>query len=196
MKKILILMLVFVMAFSFAACDPKEDTTAVFAEFKAAAEASSSYSKITVETKVDTDIAGELKSSIVTEIAEDGSKTITYTRDVLDSSDALAAPKTETKTITCDASGTYSDGGSFVEANKLALGFKLSLATDKLLDYSVSESALSASISKDNVESVLGVNFGADVDIVITLAGGKVSFVSVSYTDANGYAVATTCTYE
>ena len=196
MKKILILMLVFVMAFSFAACTQTEDTTAVFAEFKASAEASGSYSKITVETKVGTDIAGELKSSIVTVFAEDGSKTITYTRDVHDSGDALAAPKPETKTITCDASGTYSDGGTFVEENKLALGFKLSLATDKLLNYSVSANALSASVSKDNVESVLGVSFGADVDLVITLAGGKVSFVSVSYTDANGYAVSTTCTYE
>ena len=195
MKKILILMLVFVMALSVVACSPAADPTADFAAIKAAAEASTSYSTITVTTKVTTDIAGALESSIETAFAEDGSKTITYTYDVLDASDAFAVPEKKTEVITCNAAGTYSDGGAFVSENQLALGFKLALNADNIAEYSVSANALSAKVAADKTESVLGVNFGADVDVVVTVAAEKLAYISVVYTDANGYAVEITCTY-
>jgi hypothetical protein len=84
-------------------------------------------------------------------------------------------------TITCDAEGNYSDGGSFVGSNPAATGVKADL--NKLKNYVTSETTLTATVAKADTASVFGTAYGSDVTLVVTKNSSSIVSVSLAYAD-------------
>ena len=129
---------------------------------------------------------------------EDGSATITYYRDVINDAN-VDTDEVKTRisgTVTCDASGNYSDGGEFagnIPAAKGKVSFKFQ---EKKMKYTITSGGdvLNATVKAANTESVLGVAMGADTDITVTKADGKIVSFTMSYTTAQG-PVSVNCFY-
>ena len=54
------------------------------------------------------------------------------------------------------------------------------------MTYTVDGGILTATVSAENVQSVLGVDTGAETTVKLTVANGVVSSLTVSYTTAEG----------
>lgn len=185
MKKILILILALLSVFTFAACDGGEVTDTQFDEFKLAYNATVPV-KIKVDVLFETTL-GDLNSSFETTFNPNGSSKIVYSYDVFNeiSSDG-EIKSTVSGEIECDKDGNYSDGGEFVGKNSVVSGVKLNLDASLIKSYSIEGDVLTATVAKENVKAVTGVDFGADTVLMITKADGKIISVSASYTAPTG----------
>ena len=206
MKKILVLMLALVCAFSMFACgdetptptpDPDDgDNTVVLNidDFTAALNASTPK---TAAIKVDmTNALGTLSASYDVVYAEDGSAAINYTREEFNE---IGEGTTETKstitgTVAMSKDGVLSDTAALGGTGAL-VNAKISLSLDKITA-TRDENVLTATVSAANTASVLGVAIDADVTLILYIADGTVSSFSLNYAiGANTYAVSCGYTY-
>ncbi len=207
MKKLLIIMLALLMTFSFVACGETGDggsgdggsgdekgseETISFDEFVAAYSATVPV-KITVNTKLTT-VLGDLNSTVETVFNPNGSSTINYSYEAFNEiSDSAETKSVISGTVECDKNGNYSDGGEFVGQNSTVTGIKLNLDAS-LMECSINGDVLTANIKAENVKAVTGVDFGADVVLMITKSAGKIISVTANYSSANG-PVSIVCSY-
>lgn len=185
MKKFLILILAILTVFTFAACGGEEVTDTEFEEFKLAYSATVP-AKIKVDVLFET-VLGDLNSSFETTFNPNGSSEIVYSYEQFNEiSGDSATVSTVSGTIECDKDGNYSDGGEFVGKNTVVSGVKLNLDASLIKSYSVEGDVLTATVAKENVKVVTGIDFGADTVLMITKADGKIISVTARYTTQNG----------
>ncbi len=185
MKKILVMLLALTLAFSMFSCGGDEQIEA----FVAAIE-ETNPNTLTVTVKQESEL-GTLNAVYNTVYAEDGSFVMEYAYDVFNSAATSATEgvvSTKTGTVTCDKDGNYSDGGEFKGKNETSTGLTIDLEYKKFENYTISQdgTVLTAEISADISENVLGINLGVDSVLVITRAGNQVSTVSLVYTTEQG----------
>jgi hypothetical protein len=191
MKKILSIALVFLMAFSFAAC--KEETPpSVFADFESAIY-STPASVVTVSTKLESK-NGELNSLVTTTFNPDGSAKISYTvekfaEDFNDPDGKVTVPGE----VTLNKDGTYSDGGAFAGQLNVVSGVNLSLVADKM-DYKIEGNVLSGTVKAENTADIFGVSYPVDVYFILTINANRVVSITLNYTLPEG-AVTAVCSY-
>lgn len=157
--------------------EPQEDKRDAFVS----AIGATNPEKVTVTVKTTTKY-GELTSTYVTTFAADGSFTVDYTVEKFN--DSLEATSTELKivetgTITCNADGSYSDGGAFAGSNPQATGVKLNIKSDKVTEYNVNGDNFNATVKAADTKDVFGVEYKNDATLVLTKNNGKIVSASV-----------------
>ena len=181
MKKILALILALTCAFALFACG-KEDGpvyTEDAAEFITAFGATDPAS-IKVTVTADT-AEGTLTSTYTTVYTAGKISEITYTIETIPGINSTEDLEVLTGTVTCDASGTYSDGGEI--ANKLgATGIKFDYDSNKISTFTVDGNVLAITVAAADTEAVLGYAIGSDALVTVTKAEGKITSVALSYT--------------
>ena len=178
-------------AFFFVSCG-EDDQLKAFSKAISATQPSKVEGTVTMYTEF-----GPLTATYNADIAEDGSFVLNYAYDLFN--DIQSADKDEVTgkvegTVTYK-DGTFSDSSltSKVPAEAVAAKVKLS---DKV-SYTVSDdgNVLAATVKAANTKSVLGVEYAADVTMVLTKANGKIVSLSLTYTLAEGK-VEVTCNYK
>jgi len=209
MKKILALLLIVSCVFALGSCKlinkiknkgnddgPGFDTDAV-AAVQAKIDASVPQSaNVTVTLK---SVYGNVNGEYDVTYNADGSATVVYCYEKLNSFNA-DDPADDYKssysgTTTVGADGTVTDelGGT---ASVEAITFDINLDSSKLESATVQGSILNATVKAENTAAVLGVNIGADVNIVISTASVGVASVAISYTSSAGVVeISATYTY-
>lgn len=202
MKKFLILMLALVCAFAMFACgdDPvipgpdggdKVPTELNIDEFVAAVNASSPK---TAEIKVKMENAlGTLNAEYDVVYTGDGAAAVNYTREVFNEIGAEELKSTVTGIAAITKDGVIDSQA--LGATGSVVMTKLNLQLDKMTA-SKDGSVLTATVSAANTASVLGVDFGADVTLVLYIANGTVSSFSLNYiVGANTFEASCAYTY-
>lgn len=177
-------------AFFFVSCG--DDQLAAFSK----AISATKPSKVEGSVKMYTEF-GPLTVEYDADIAEDGSFVLNYAYDVFNSIES--ADKNDV-TGKVEGTVTYKDGAfsdtslaAKIPAEAVAAKVKLS---DKMT-YTVSDdgNVLAATIKAANTKSVLGVEYEADVSMVLTKANDKIASLSLTYTLAEGK-VEVVCSYK
>lgn len=181
MKKILALILVLACSFALFACG--EDPAPVYAE--EAAEFITAFGATTINTlnvTVTTETAeGTLTATYTTTYAAGKISSITYSIETIPGLDSTEDLEVLTGTVSCDASGTYSDGGEI--ANKLgATGIKFDYNSDKISNFTVDGNVLAITVAAADTEAVLKCAIDSDALVTVTKAEGKITSVALSYT--------------
>ena len=202
MKKFLILMLALVCALAMFACgdDPvipgpdggdKVPTELNIDEFVAAVNASSPK---TAEIKVKMENAlGTLNAEYDVVYTGDGAAAVNYTREVFNEIGAEEPKSTVTGIAAITKDGAIDSQA--LGATGSVVMTKLNLQLDKMTA-SKDGSVLTATVSAANTASVLGVDFGADVTLVLYIANGTVSSFSLNYiVGANTFKASCAYTY-
>ena len=193
-------MLALVCAFAMFACgdDPvipgpdggdKVPTELNIDEFVAAVNASSPK---TAEIKVKMENAlGTLNAEYDVVYTGDGAAAVNYTREVFNEIGAEELKSTVTGIAAITKDGAIDSQA--LGATGSVVMTKLNLQLDKMTA-SKDGSVLTATVSAANTASVLGVDFGADVTLVLYIANGTVSSFSLNYiVGANTFEVS--CSY-
>ena len=183
MKKFLALLLVCVMAFAIVSCENGgSEPETLFGKFEKAIDQTPA-SKITVNTKMTTELGIVLHSTVETTFNPNGSANVHFYIERFNSD--FTSPEviiTKIGTVTLNADGTYSDGGEFADTLGTNISsVKLNLDEAKLDSYSIEGDVLSASVSAENTASVLGTAIDYDVDLMITVGSGRIVSVVVNY---------------
>ena len=191
MKKLLIILLALTCAFALFSCG--DDGVSV-EEFKKAINATNP-TEIEV-TIVQETANGNLAAEMTTTFAEDGSFVIVGFYERFTGASSLEDKESIPINVSCNASGSYSDGGDFAGSNPASTGAKLNLGAKKLQP-TISEDGkvLTVTVGAANTKAVLGVEYAQDVVLVITINDGKVISYTMSYTNEFG-AVSVVCTYK
>ena len=189
MKKIFAIILALACTFAMFACGG-DDATAYQTDAKdfISAIESTEVTKLGVKVTAETEL-GELTSTYTTEYAADGTSTMTYAIEKFLTSDATDEKGVDEGTVTCDANGNYSDGGA-VSGKLGATGISFDADSDKITNYEINGNTLTVIVSAADTAAVLGYEIASDAVVVITVADGKVTDVSLSYTG-----VTIECTY-
>ena len=178
-------------AFFFVSCGGDEQLTA-FSKAISATKPSKVEGTVTMYTEF-----GPLTATYKADIAEDGSFVLNYAYDVFN--DIQSADKSDV-TSKVEGTVTYKDGvfsdtslTSKVPAEAVAAKVKLS---DKM-SYTVSDdgNVLAATVKAADTKAVLGVEYAADVTMVLTKANDKIVSLSLTYTLAEGK-VEVVCSYK
>ena len=155
-----------------------------FSEFVKAAAATASPKTSVITARLESSY-GTLKSVLSIEYATDGSSVMVYNGQRYGSialGEAYIVDE-DPITVTCDASGNYSDGGELA-GNVVASGaFGLNLVEGKLRDAKIEGDILYATVFSADTADVLGINLGATTSIAVAIKDGKINSVSVSYRD-------------
>lgn len=126
---------------------------------------------------------------------EDGSAKVTYTYELFNEFNA-ESPATELKTAYSGEVNVSATGELDAELNGVAsveaISFELNLDESKLTDASVEAGVLTATVSAENTESVLGVNVGYDVSISVSTGADRVTSVAITYVSNAGNVEITT----
>ena len=196
MKKIIALLLALVCVVGLTACgqetgpdgnDLDEFTAAVAAADPASAE---------LETKVSSTTFGvSLEGVYNIAYNEDGSATVSYTYEQLRLigddvavGDGIKETVEGVATVAADGTVTVTEGNGSVGAQITAVaGIKLNLNASKMT-YTVSAGMLSATVKAADTAAVFGTAISADVNLVLTVANGAVSAITVTYNTADGQA--------
>ena len=186
MKKILCLALALLMCASLMiACGddpaPEVDDLKAFTDALAASAPKTAKVNTTLESAL-----GELNAEYSVTYGEDGTAELVFTREQFNeiTADTTEFKSTVTGSASIDAAGNLT-GDLGEGAVSAATVLKLALAKDKMT-YTVDGGILTATVSAENVQSVLGVNTGAETTVKLTVANGVVSSLTVSYTTAEG----------
>lgn len=136
--------------------------------------------KIQISVKSDFGVDGVLESSYTVTFEDDGSFVIVGETErfnlTFEGDDIIV----KSVNVTYDAeSGTYSDGGDFVGENPVATGLNLNLGA--LLDYTTTETTLSAVVPLEAAAGVLGSAYDSDVTLLVTKGDGKIASLSIAY---------------
>ena len=181
MKKILTLILVLACSFALFACgeDPAPAYTEEAAEFITAFGATTVNSlNVTVTTET---TEGTLTATYTTTYNADKTSTMTYSIETIPGLDSTEDLEVITGTVTCDASGNYSDGGA-ISGKIGATGIPFNYASDKISTFSVDGNVLAITVAAADTEAVLGYAIGSDALVTVTKAEGKITSVALSYT--------------
>ena len=181
MKKILTLILVLTCAFALFACgeDAAPTYTEEAAEFITAFGATS-ISSLKVTVVADT-AEGTLTSTYTTTYNADKTGTMTYSIETVPGLDSAEDKVVLTGTVTCDASGNFSDNGEI--SDKLgATGVKFDYDSDKIDTFEVDGNVLAITVAAADTEAVLGYAIGSDALVTVTKADGKITSIALSYT--------------
>lgn len=189
MKKFLVVLLALACALTMFACGDEE--TVDLSAFNNAAT-SSKPASATLEVSLDSTL-GSLAAKYDIAYAADGSATVNYTREQFN---AAGSSNDEVKsevsgTVNCDASGKLADAAAFGVDTIPGTNFNFDATK---MSVTVNGNVLSATVSADNTEAVLGANYGADVTLVYTINDGKVASFSMAYTTTVG-AISISCAY-
>ena len=186
MKKILCLALALLMCASLMiACGddpaPEVDDLKAFTDALAASAPKTAKVNTTLESTL-----GELTAEYSVTYGEDGTAELVFTREQFNeiTADTTEFKSTVTGSASIDAAGNLT-GDLGEGAVSAATVLKLALAKDKMT-YTVDGGILTATVSAENVQSVLGVDTGAETTVKLTVANGVVSSLTVSYTTAEG----------
>ena len=189
MKKIISIMLALACAltcsFALASCGEPADTTPeptevsyseVVTPFVNAVKATAAN---TVDATIKVDVQGEtLNAAYHTVKNADGTKTMTYSVEVINTDNSADNKSLVTGEATSDASGVFTD--EYAKAFG-ANGLSLNLAAYTGKDFDVSNNVLRITVPANDVATVLGAAVGADAVVVVTINGGKVTSVTVNY---------------
>lgn len=186
MKKILCLALALLMCASLMiACGddpaPEVDDLKAFTDALAASAPKTAKVNTTLESAL-----GELNAEYSVTYGEEGTAELVFTREMFNeiTADTTEFKSTVTGSASIDAAGNLT-GDLGEGAVSAATVLKLALAKDKMT-YTVDGGILTATVSAENVQSVLGVSTGAETTVKLTVANGVVSSLTVSYTTAEG----------
>ena len=184
MKKILIVLLALTCAFAMFSCGGS-------ASIKDFEESINNTDPAAIELQITSDTAfGALSADFKTTFAEDGSFVIdgSYEKFNTTTEGASADVKTVVPVkITCDANGSYSDGGAFAGSNPAATGSKLVLNKKLNAEISKDGNVLTATVKAADTEAVFGVAYATDVALVITQNSGKIVSYTMEYATDYGY---------
>jgi hypothetical protein len=181
MKKILALILVLACSFALFACG--EDAAPSYAEQAAEFITAFGATEITaLNVTVTTEIAdGTLTATYNTAYNADKTGTMTYSIETIPGLDSAEDLEVLTGTITCDANGTWSDGGAI--SGKLgASGIKFDYDSSKISNFTVDGNVLAITVAAADTEAVIGCALGTDALVTVTKAEGKIVSVALSYT--------------
>lgn len=186
MKKILCLALALLMCASLMiACGdepaPEVDDLKAFTDALAASAPKTAKVNTTLESAL-----GALNAEYSVTYGEGGAAELVFTREQFNeiTADTTEFKSTVTGSASIDAAGNLT-GDLGEGAVSAATVLKLALAKDKMT-YTVDGGILTATVSAENVQSVLGVDTGAETTVKLTVANGVVSSLTVSYTTAEG----------
>lgn len=182
MKKILALILALTCAFALFACGD-DKTGAVYTEDAAefiTAFGATDPASIKVTVTADT-TEGTLTSTYTTVYSAGKISEITYSIETIPGINSTEDLEVLTGTVTCDASGNYSDGGTI--AGKLgATGIKFDYDSNKINNFQIDGNVLAITVAAADTEAVIGYALGTDATITATKADGKIISVTLTYT--------------
>ncbi len=181
MKKILALILALTCAFALFACGDDE-TGAVYTEDAAefiTAFGATNPASVNVTVTADT-AEGTLTSTYTTVYTAGKISEITYSIETIPGIDSTEDIVVLTGTVTCDASGNYSDGG--VIASKLgATNIKFDYDSNKINNFTIDGNVLSITVAAADTEAVIGYAISSDAVVTVTKGDGQIKFVTLSY---------------
>ena len=184
MKKIFAVLLIACMALSFAAC--KDDNTTPPADVTAftAAIAATNPTGAIITVKTTTAI-GDLNARYTVAYNAEGGATVNYEYEMFNEFDP-ADPDAETKstvsgTATLAADGTYTGDATGSVVVTAGTAIDLTAVVDQA---TVNEAGdiLTVVVPAASTESVIGTAVATDVTLVITISGGAVEAVTITYT--------------
>lgn len=203
MKKIIALLLIVSCVFALGSCKlinkikdkgqgtDEPQTVVIDTEAVAAIQAKIDASvpdKANITVVLDS-VLGEIKGEYKLVYNMDGSATVEYYYEKLNSFDEAALENeyksTVTGTTTVAADGTVTDpiGGT---ASVEAVTFDINLDASKLASATVSGGVLIAKVKAADTLAVLGTEIGADVDLVISTGTLGITSVAISYNTQSG----------
>lgn len=181
MKKILTLILVLTCAFALFACgeDPAPVYTEEAADFITAFGATTVSSlKVTVTAET---AEGTLTSTYTTAYNADKTGTMTYSIETIPGLDSTENLEVLTGTITCDASGKWSDDGAI--SGKLgATGVNFDIDSSVIKTFTVDGNVLAITVPAADTQAVIGYAVGSDALISVIKADGQISSITLTYT--------------
>lgn len=188
MKKIFALLLIACMAFSFAACgkgDGEEQTVTDVSAFNTAIAATNPTGAV-LNVKTTTAI-GDLNAKYTVVYNADGTAVVTYEVEKLNTFDP-ANPDAETKstvtgTVNLAADGSYT--GDAISGNVADIAAGVSVDLTAVADKATVNEAgdiLTVVVPAASTESVIGTAVASDVTLVVTVSGGTVEQISITYT--------------
>lgn len=191
MKKIITILLLALLTFSFASCG-EGDGPSVDGFVAAVNNANPEAIEITIKSAT---ALGELSGTYTVTYNEDGSFTIDYVYEKFNDIGEGDDLKSEvTGKVTCDKNGNYSDGGSLTGKVALAEGAKINLAKVKAT-ISADGNSLTATVKAEDTKAVLGVELPSDAELVIIKSGDAIVSYSIKYSNASGD-VTVSCEYK
>ena len=160
---------------------PEVDDLKAFTDALAASAPKTAKVNTTLESAL-----GALNAEYSVTYGEGGAAELVFTREQFNeiTADTTEFKSTVTGSASIDAAGNLT-GDLGEGAVSAATVLKLALAKDKMT-YTVDGGILTATVSAENVQSVLGVDTGAETTVKLTVANGVVSSLTVSYTTAEG----------
>lgn len=193
MKKIIALLLILATAFALAACRGKDpdpvgtsDGSATVADYNEAIS-KTNPSVVTIRTTFEnTAPAATLEGEYVVTYNVDGTATIVYEYDVLNSigADEMVSKKQGTAQLLADGkiSGSIDKTVAAAAVGKIALD-------EKKMDYDISMGTLNAVIKAANTKAVLGIELGSDATLLMRITNdGYIGSYSISYSTSAGNA--------
>ena len=188
MKKILTIVLLALLTFSFVSCGDDGPSVEGFTT----AINNSDPDSIVVKIKSATAL-GELSGTYTVTYNEDGSFTIDY---VYEKFNDIGSGDLKTEVpgkVTCDKNGNYSDGGELTGKTALAAGAKINLSK---VSATISQdgNSLTATIKAADTKAVLGVELPSDAELLITKANDAIVSYSIKYSNASGEVIVS-CEY-
>ncbi len=214
MKKLICILLAFILVFSMTACfgfgggdddntdnnnnndnDDDSNNDAPKKDLKGFITAVESTNPVetVVETTVKTQ-AGDLNSRVETTYNKDGSFTLEYSYDKINEfGEGDGFSTTVTGTIECDKNGNYS--GAVDGKISSATAIKLKLDNEALFNnLQIADDMFSATILAKNTKTVLGISI-SDAEIIVSKSKGKITTLSIAYADGEGNPVSISCEY-
>ena len=193
MKRIIAILIVLSCIFALAACNKdknegnKPENSMSVAEVQAKIDASvPAGAKVTVTLA---SALGDLNGSYNIVYNEDGTATVEYSYELfnpfVEGSFSTDIKSTYTGTTTVAGDGTVTDEIGGV-ASIQAITFAVKLDESKLDGVSVAANALHAKVKAADTESVLGVAFESDVDLIVTVGSKGVTSIAFSYNSSAG----------
>lgn len=180
MKKILTLILVLTCAFALFACG--EDAAPVYTEEAAdfiTAFGATTVSSLKVTVTADT-AEGTLTSTYTTVYNADKTGTMTYSIETIPGLDSTEDLEVLTGTITCDASGKWSDEA--ISGKLGATGVKFDIDSSVIKNYTIDGNTLAITVPAVDTQSVIGYAVGSDALISVIKADGKIASITLTYT--------------
>ena len=194
MKKIIALILALACVFALVACAPASNDLAEYT----AAVANTSPSVVVVSvTTNDAQFGIELGATYTITYNEDGTASVKFVYDVLNSAtmgDGVTTEKSGSATVAADGTVT----GDGVDTSVLAAAALSLNLNAPIKSYIVARGILTASIDKANTAAVLGVELPSDASLELRMAdtdGTKIGQATINYTNDRG-TVRIVCQYD
>ena len=195
MKKIIALLLALSCVLALSACGDDGENGNDLEAFTAAVSAADPTDAVLTTKVTSTTFDVTLEGEYNITYNRDGTASVTYSYqqlrlidDSVSTTDSIMLPVEGAATIAADGTVTTIEGDGTVGAQLVAVaGVKLNLSASKMT-YSVSAGMLTATIKAADTEAVLGTAVSADVNLVLTVANGAVSAITLTYDTTDGQA--------